>query len=44
MPHTCCCSERTDSVGLWSPNASIQYAPNKVIEPIHLGKNTKAST
>lgn len=37
MPHTCCSSKRIGAVGFHSPTATNQYAPNKVIEPIHIG-------
>lgn len=40
MPHTCCSSKRIGNVGNFcSPTATNQYAPNKVIEPVHLDIN-----
>ncbi|KAG2196317.1 hypothetical protein INT47_009312 [Mucor saturninus] len=41
MPHTCCSSKRIGAVGFHSPTATNQYAPNKVIEPIHIEINLR---
>jgi hypothetical protein len=36
MPHYCC-SSKALGADFCSSNAANQYAPSKVIEPIHLG-------
>jgi hypothetical protein len=44
MPHHICCANKSSGGGeFFSSSAINQYAPSKVIEPIHHGKYTHNS-